>query len=280
MKIFKLKYFVILMVLGLLGSCQMEDVVTNSPNAIAARKKQPLPDGIPSDADDPYEFDKSQYYNNNVRLTDTTQIKNLLNSSRLLYIDGSTKYICTTDQEATLLYQKLNIDTSMSSRAAALDGDNYMHYMYEINRDNAYGAGNEFYYFNIVGPHYTSDKNINFYTNVYRRTTDNVNTRPTLMPGLTHDGESINCYITTGLCLYIYPYYEQFHCYFTINCINVTRFTRLVTFEGVSGRKVQVRINSKKSASIGGLRKTHGGVVTKFNGIDGFKLNRVYSQKV
>jgi hypothetical protein len=279
MKKFKI-IIALLIVITSQYSCQSEEIV--AAKGVTQVKKTPLPDGIPSDADDMYEFDKSQYYHNNKLLTDTTQIKNLLNNCRLLHIDGTKKTICVTDQEKALLNQKLNIDNNISAKTNALDGDNFMHYFYEIHRDNSSGVGSEFYYFNKTGPHYINAVGNNFTVHFYKRLDDISN------PSFKYDftmqtGESINdllshCEKLPGI--YIAGNLLHWNCFYTINVINTTRFKRLVTFQAIGGSIIQMVIEPKKRGQVGGRRQFHRGVIEKFNAIDNFRLNAVYSQKM
>ena len=60
---------------SLFWSCQTEETLTK---VATISKKVPAPDGVPSDADDVYEFAKSTYYHNNTVITDTLLINKCL----------------------------------------------------------------------------------------------------------------------------------------------------------------------------------------------------------
>lgn len=298
MKIFKLKYFVILMALGFLWSCQTEDVVANSHGAVAGIKKHYERDGIPSDSDDQYEFSKSQYYHNNILLTDTIQIANLLSNARLLNIDGARKDICVTDQEATLLNQKLNISTSKTganTATAALDGDPYLHYFYEVTRSGPDNRNYEFVYFNILGPHTHSSTTPRYYTinyfqragssgdPIYKRdfnsaTMANGTAFQNLYLVLSNSNASDNLgvkphFVTTGGL-------TDFDMMFTINIHNTTRYTRNVEIEGIGGAMVRISIPAKSRKPLHGSNNSSMGSNPRiFNGINNFTIKYVRSNK-
>jgi hypothetical protein len=291
MKIFKLKHFLILMVLGLLWSCQIEEeVAAHSSAAVGIRKKRFERDGIPSDSDDQYEFSKSQYYHNDKLLRDTIQIANLLSNARLLHIDGTRKDICVTDQEAKAFSAKLNLQNNDQNRAAASsDGDNYMQYFYEIARIDTTRPTRycDFLYFTIEGPHKHSSEQAaaeNYTFKHYKRT------------GLTGGPSYVRDWNTSGLhadfknLFHLLSYCQDGHTTmvpntllnhyevdFTINVYNTTRFKRNVEIVADNGTVVSFSLLPKAHRSLSG--KHYYDVPRKFNGINNFIVKWVRSNK-
>ena len=279
------------MALGFLWSCQSEDVVANSPAPKTEIKKHFELDGIPCDADDYYEFSKSQYYQNNKLLIDTLQIKKLLSNARLLQIDGTRKDICVTDQEVNMLNQKLKIPTSTSAKTDALDGDNYLQYFYEIarydkTRPTVYC---EFMYFSIVGPHTHSSALLNAESYQFSYCTrTGLSGSPTyvkdyntaIMTGgsnfrdlyqLLSNCENTNAWLPESKL-------EHFDVNYTINVVNHTRFTRSVEIVADNGTVIRFTILPKGKRSLSGSH-SYAGVRTT-NGINNFIVKWVRSNKV
>lgn len=279
MKIFKLKYLVLIMAFGLLWSCQTEQVLFD---AEATTKKVRLPDGIASDADDQYEFDKYKFYHNGTVLNDTTQIKELLKDARGLDINGSRKDIYVTEAElksSDMYIKHMQHDENQSRSTQAANANNYMHYFYETTRNwinqGKYGA----LYFNLKGPqsYYTITPNF-----IVHDVQWNYGATP------VHLGDHNSDYLGGSYRQIAHYFNAQNHgtghywnqnVSFTINVHNVTRNDRHVYFihQWDATRLVRQRIYPHTSAEFHGNRKIDG--TANFGGLYNFNVARHYSEE-
>ncbi len=250
------------LVVGLLWSCQTEQAITN--DVAATTKKQPLPDGIPSDADDQYEFAKSKFYHNEELITDTITIKNMLANAKGLHIDetGYNKKIFLTNQELETFENTTENPANKST--AALDGDNYLHYFYEVHyqRNPALGI-DYFYYFNIVGPRTYSTTGAK--VDAYHSGT----LEPFFVASYT-SGYGIDYYL-------VWDGETNFTKSSTINVVNTTRYSRRVTFTSLDARTILRDISSKGRIEIQVNSTIY---ATSCAGISGFKIKSHSSQKL
>jgi hypothetical protein len=268
------------MALGLLWSCQMEDVVTNSPNAIAARKKQPLPDGVPSEADDVFEFDKTQYYHNGVLIKDTTQIKEMVSNCRAMLIDGNRKDVYVTEQEATVVnndYEALQSKNASNKAVAAIDGDNYLHYFYEVSdyiENTPQGTFTDYTYFSLLGPNtYNIPKTITYSS--YTKESSAINPVANFL-NLVNPNASIRDYLSAQVW-FISNQYKFGDLYFTINVRNTTRFKRKVHFQSEDNRHIYYTVLSGRSLNLNGSQINN---IFRFAGAYNFRILFHNSQKI
>lgn len=264
MKIFKLKYFLILIAFGLLGSCQVENVAFEAPEAIVT-KKVPLPDGIPSEADDLYAFEKSQYYREGKLITDTIVIKDLLKDCKLLFVDGTRKEIYTTNQEAERFKGELNKKNNNNNKAtASSDGDEYIQFFYEINRGYTNSDISYLFYFSFLGPQTTSTRET---VNLIRYTKSGV--QEPIYSSSNDYYFNFSDYLTGG---YVYDVR------YTINVINTTRYRRTLSINSDDGRYIISYIYPGVLAEYNGRHRSNG-ADKNFNGMGGFKIKDYSTQK-
>lgn len=264
MEIFKLKHLVIIVVASLLWSCQAEHAFSDE---VTSSKKKPLPYGIPSDADDVYEFDKSTYTHNGKVITDTLKIMNMLSSASGLHIDetGYNKQIFVTSEERESFDN--TTENNEANRIAALDGDNYLHYFFEISYYVRAQDWTQLLYVNVVGP--------KLYSNTADFTVHGYIKESTGNPYGPNSGTFAN-----GLTLsqYMYDSSTALPNRFTdINVKNTSRYKRRVKFISEDGRTVSRDLASRtyttfRAASWPG-RQT-------FAGIAAFKVKRHESIKL
>lgn len=277
MKIFKLKHFLILMALGLLWSCQMEDIVSNSPDAIAAIKKQPLPDGVPSPADDNFKFDKTQYYHNGALIKDTTQIKTMVSNCSAMLISGNRRDLYVTDKEARVINNEYNglQAKNASNKAAALDGDNYIHYFYETANYNYVTFFRSFYYFSLTGPNtYNVVKSIRIM--LFTKTASQ--SQPVLDSEFTSSINSTPNKIIQLLSRDPFNDRPNQELSFTININNVTRYKRRVHFLSEDNRNIYFDIIAGQKIEVNGSQGRTG--TYGFNGVGNFKILSHNSEKI
>ncbi|MFV8353352.1 hypothetical protein [Flavobacterium sp. XS2P14] len=261
MKIFKLKIFAMITMTALLWSCQTEQIVADE---VTSSKKKPLPDGIPSDGDDVYEFAKSRYTHNGKVITDTLQIINMLSSASGLHIDetGNNKQIFVTDQELQSFENTTEKNTAY--RTAVLDGDNYLHYFFEVSKQD--GTYKTLFYFSIVGPRIYGNVG-GFGIHTYTK----VGTNAPELAGFVSDA-------SYSLSAYMYNQGSTSESRYTdINVKNTTRYNRRVKFISEDGRTVTRDLSSRTHTV---FRAGSTSTSKTFAGLSNFKIKRHESIKL
>jgi hypothetical protein len=116
----------------MLYSCQTEDVINSAPSNI----HKPA-DGIPSRYDDQFEFSKKSYFANNKLITDTLEIKELLNKAVLTEEDGNRIQIYFDRSELAKhgiiegVKSNSNDENINSDNKASSDADDHLTYFFE-----------------------------------------------------------------------------------------------------------------------------------------------------
>ena len=272
MKIFNIKYFAVVILTVLLWSCQTEQIVSDE---IVATKKIPLSDGRPSEADDVNDFKNLQYYHNDKVLNDTIEIKNLMSKARAINIVGNRREIFVTEQEASVFKNKTN--SLNTSRSAALDGDDYLHYFYEVSRSPNSG---DYYYYNYFSTKGTQDYSVEknavrihvykvekIFVNIY----DPIFANDFLTGSKPAAEQKINFYLKGNTSNNIY---------YTVNIRNTTLYNRKVTFESASGKFVYVTVNAGTQTAISGSATGSDPRTFKFNGVSDFVILKHSSNKI
>ena len=246
---------------ALLWSCQTEQIVADE---VTSSKKKPLPDGIPSDGDDVYEFAKSRYTHNGKVITDTLQIMSMLSSARGLHIDetGNNKQIFITRQERESFDN--TTENKSANRTVALDGDNYLHYFFEIKVTSPNTEIDILNYVNVVGP-WLYYNQASFQVQRFYQTT-----------GTPFGYESSEN--TTNLSEYMYNSNIGVENRNTdINVHNTTRYKRRVKFISEGGDIVSRDLASRSSLT---LRAASTKTSKTFAGLSNFKIKRHESIKL
>ena len=249
---------------ALLWSCQTEQIVADE---VTSSKKKPLPDGIPSDGDDVYEFAKSRYTHNGKVITDTLQIMSMLSSARGLHIDetGNNKQIFVTTQERDSFDN--TTEKNAAYRTAALDGDNYLHYFFETSYYVKAQDWTQLLYFNIVGPRLysnTADFNVQGYTK----------------DGTANPTGPSSATFTTGSTISQYMYDSSTALPYRntdINVYNTTRYKRRVKFYSENLDLVTRDLAPSGRVT---LRAASGPGKYTFAGLAAFKIKRHESIKL
>jgi hypothetical protein len=274
MKQINVKFVALFILMATLWSCQTEQVVSNA--VAATTKKQPLPDGVPSDADDYLNFDTKKYFHAGQQIQDTTAIKKMLSQATGVETDENNNVnIYLTKAEATDLESRANASNpdNEANKAALVDGDNYLVYFFEINtvrKDYGVEINSQKYYANKLGP-------LN-----YENTSTNLNWK-------YYIGTNYCCVKVVNVYELLNYYYENpsagvvFNTYYTVNVYNPTRYSRRVYFynryyPANSPAKyywASFVVPSKKSISIGGT-------LSKFNGtsLPGVRILHHHSDKI
>ena len=259
---------------SLLWSCQTESIVADE---VVVTKRKPLLDGVPSEADDIYNFKNLQYYHNDKLLKDTTEIKNLMDSARALNIDGNKREIFYTEQEATAFKNKSDVVTSgFGSRTAALDGDDYLHYFYEVYANPLTGDYYYLRYFSVKGPENYSVEKDAIRIHVYKDKKSSDFNDPELVDNFLTGSQTaaerkMNYYLKGNSGNSIA---------YTVNIVNTTRYDRKVTFESGSGKFVYITVNAGKQAAINGSATGSDPRTYKFNGVSDFAILKHSSNKI
>ncbi len=264
MKNFKIKYFVVLISsILLLLSCQTETVVSDA--VAISTKKVPLPDGLPSAADDVYAFETSQYYLKGKLITDTIVIKDLLKDCKLLFVDGNRKEIYKTNQEAERFKTVSNNNNINNRGTAALDGDDFIQFYFEIKHTYTNAPIYDgLFLFSILGPQ-------SRFSNIRMEVTH-----------LTQYPNQEPVFVNTTVRATNWSFYMDSapgqDVRYTVNVINTSRYRRSLTILSDDGRNITLNIHPGVPIAMNG-RNLRGGADRNFYGNSGFRIKSYSSDK-
>lgn len=253
-----LKLIMMLLALTFQFSCQTEEIIAEK--IVAKPKKTPLPYGVPSAATDSYEFDKTTYYHNDILITDTTAIKKMLGDASLIHIDGNRRDICVTDTERNVFENK-NFKSNSTEKLAVLTDDRYMHYFYEIARnEKSYNSNvntglKHVYYINFVGPHtLTAIKTIEWHRAIFKNfstepETSNLDVLQSNTSWTKLQSFLVNTRISGSLS---YAGIDYNGTDYELNMNNTTKTKRLVSIISNNGKKITVIVPSQKMVMLSG----------------------------